>query len=64
MFISLNRAKLPIPSQRNLLPDNEASRIDGEDSFFSMRKSSDDIRMKATEIRKNEYFGKAKIAGE
>jgi hypothetical protein len=48
----------------DLLPDTEAFRFNTQDKFYSKRKYSDDFRMKGIEIRRNVYFGEAKIAGE
>ena len=48
----------------NLLPDTEAFRFNTKDRFYEKRKYSDDFRMKGIEIRRNVYFGEAKIAGE
>lgn len=50
--------------QLNLLPDTETFRFNSKDKFYEKRRYSDDFRVKGIEIRKNVYFGEAKIAGE
>ena len=47
-----------------LLPDTETFRFNTDDKFYQKRKYSDDFRIKGIEIRRNVFFGEAKIAGE
>ena len=47
-----------------LLPDTETFRFNSDDKFYLKRKYNDDFRIKGIEVRKNVYFGEAKIAGE
>ena len=48
----------------DLLPDTETFQFNTDDKFYQKRKYSDDFRIKGIEIRRNVFFGEAKIAGE
>jgi hypothetical protein len=50
--------------QLKLLPDTDTFRFNSSDKFYQKRKYSDDFRMKGIAIRRNVYFGEARIAGE
>lgn len=47
----------------DLLTDTETFHFNAKDKFYEKRKYSKDFRMKGIEIRRNVYFGEAKIAG-